>query len=113
MNVSERRVSLSGIQSAALKFFTSPAMRGGSREWSNRVMGPTPLAPFSRLSQASAAPLPTGDTMPRPVTTTLRFDMFGGASPDQPARMGNIPGRLLLDVTRDVIDGLLHVGNLF
>jgi hypothetical protein len=80
MNVSERRVSFNGIQSAALKSFTSAAMRVGSRDASNFVMGPTPLTPFSRFAQATAAPLPTGDTMPRPVTTTFRFDMFGGAS---------------------------------
>ena len=73
MNVSERRVSFSGIQSEAVKPFTSAAMRVGSTEASKRVIGPTPLRPLSRLSQALAIPRPTGDTTPRPVTTTLRL----------------------------------------
>ena len=50
-------------------------IRVGSCAASNFVMGPTPLRPARRLSQASLMPLPTGETMPRPVTTTLRFDI--------------------------------------
>ena len=88
MKVSERRVSFSGIQSAALKPFTSAAKRVGSAAASNLVMGPTPLAPLSRLSQACATPMPTGETMPSPVTTTFRFDMVGGAA----LRSRAIPG---------------------
>jgi len=38
------------------------------------VMGPTPERPARRFSHACAAPMPTGETTPRPVTTTLRFD---------------------------------------
>src|SRR5512138_3440502 len=111
MNVSERRVSLGCIQSAGLKPFTSAAMRVGSTEASKCVMGPTPLTPFSRLPQASASVLPTGETMPSPVTTTLRFDILwcGGA---RLARRERIAGALLLDVALHVIDGLLHVGDL-
>jgi hypothetical protein len=72
MKVSERRVSFTGIQSAALKPFTSAAMRVGNAEASNFVMGPTPVLPWTRLSQASRTVFPTGETMPSPVTTTLR-----------------------------------------
>jgi hypothetical protein len=34
----------------------------------------TPLRPFTMPSQALATVLPMGDTMPKPVTTTLRLD---------------------------------------
>ena len=44
---------------------------------SNLVMGPTPLLPASRLAQTSFAPIPTGETIPRPVTTTLRLLIQG------------------------------------
>src|SRR6185369_4198887 len=80
MNVSERRVSFGGIQSVALKSFTSAAMRVGSSDASKRVIGPTPLTPFSTLSHTWDAPMPMGDTTPSPVMTTLRFDMFGCAA---------------------------------
>src|SRR5438552_17822720 len=76
MNVSERRVSLSGIQSAALNPFTSAAIRVGNALASNLVIGPTPLRAARRFSHACATVLPTGETTPRPVTTTLRFDML-------------------------------------
>src|SRR5258708_24442038 len=105
MKRSERRVSLSGIQSAEVKPFTSAAMRVGRSEASNFVIGPTPLRPLRRLSQAWGTPMPTGDTIPRPVTTTLRFDMR--VSPPERGRLA-----LLLGVALDVIDGLLDVGDL-
>src|SRR3954471_16435902 len=79
MKRSERRVSFGCIQSAELKPFTSAAMRVGSIDASNFVMGPTPLTPRVRFSQAWATVLPTGETTPSPVTTTRRLDMFGGA----------------------------------
>jgi hypothetical protein len=75
MKVSERRVSFGCIQSAALKPFTSAAMRVGSDRGVELRDGTHPLTPFSRLAQASLMPLPTGETMPSPVTTTLRFDI--------------------------------------
>src|SRR6187549_695483 len=108
MNVSERRVSLSGIQSEAVNPFTSAAMRVGSSDASKRVIGPTPLVPFSRFGHATAMPLPIGDTIPRPVTTTLRFDIFGGARRGGCRASGPWPGELLLDVVLHGVDGLLH-----
>src|SRR5688500_17780512 len=75
MKRSERRVSFGGIQSCEVKPFTSAAMRVGNADASNFVIGPTPLTPFRRFSQAWAAPIPTGETIPSPVTTTLRFDI--------------------------------------
>src|SRR5258706_1964345 len=81
MKRSERRVSFSGIQSAELNPFTSAAMRVGSADASNLVIGPTPLTPPSRFFQASATPMPTGETIPSPVTTTFLLDMISAHRP--------------------------------
>jgi len=48
---------------------------------SNRLMSPMPLSPRSTVSHAEATVLPTGETMPRPVTTTRRLLME--ASPQE------------------------------
>ena len=76
MKVSIRRTSLGDIQSDGLKFFTSPAKRVGNALASKCVIGPMPPRPLIVLSQASAMPLPTGETIPRPVITTRRLDMI-------------------------------------
>src|SRR5487761_1945730 len=75
MNVSYRRASLAESQRDTSKSFTSPAIRDGKVEASKRVMGPIPERPATMFSQAGATPMPTGDTMPRPVTTTRRRDI--------------------------------------
>jgi hypothetical protein len=61
---------------SASKFFTSPAMRVGKLEASNCVMGPIPLLPAKIPRQDSSTPIPTGQTIPSPVTTTRRLDMM-------------------------------------
>ena len=76
INVSMRLTSLGDIQSAALKFLTSPAKRVGNILASKWVIGPIPPRPLIVLSHASAIPLPTGETIPRPVITTRRFGMI-------------------------------------
>jgi hypothetical protein len=38
-----------------------------------RVIGPMPLLPLSTASQADGTVLPTGEMIPRPVTTTRRL----------------------------------------
>src|SRR3954464_14458288 len=55
-------------------------MRQASREASNRVIGPTPLRPARRASQFSAFPVPSGETMPTPVTATRRGEESRGIS---------------------------------
>src|SRR6476469_4333927 len=92
MKRSERRVSLGCIQSDDTNPFTSEAIRVGRRDASNLVLGPTPLTPRVRLPHASATVLPTGETRPSPVTTTLRFDMLGGAAKDAAPGRGETPG---------------------
>jgi hypothetical protein len=41
---------------------------------SKREIRVMPDFPAMMLAQASGTPIPTGETMPRPVTTTLRLD---------------------------------------
>src|ERR1700752_3822177 len=95
------------------------------------------------LSQAEARVLPTGEVMPIPVTTTRRWLMAGlrsrghaapGWLPRRPAADGYAPARSPasqmrraaharpccahvrrsgLDVRLDVVDRLLHGGDLF
>ena len=52
------------------KCLTSPAIRAENCAASNRVIGPMPLFPAQSASQFASVPMPSGDTMPTPVTTT-------------------------------------------
>src|ERR1700744_6698384 len=73
MNSSMRRASFGGMYSATSKPRTAPPKRTGNAETSKRVIGLIPLCPFKRASQADFTVLPTGEMMPRPVTTTRRL----------------------------------------
>jgi hypothetical protein len=44
---------------------------------SNPLIGPAPLSPASKRFQVSSTPLASGETMPNPVTTTLRIGSLG------------------------------------
>src|SRR3954466_9627919 len=96
MKRSIRRASLGDMYGERSKFFTSPAIWLDRRAGSKRVMRVIPEVPASALSQASWTLLPRGQTMPRPVTTTLR----------------RFNSELRLGVGLDVIDGLLDGGDL-
>ena len=50
-----------------------PAIVHGKAVTSKRVIGPMPLLPASAADQLSATVLPSGESMPRPVTTTRRL----------------------------------------
>ncbi len=80
------------------KPFTSAAMRVGNVEASNRVIGATPLLPATRALQDSSTPMPTGDTSPRPVTTTrrllMRFTSTRDVTPGTARPPGPVPARL-------------------
>src|SRR5579883_109592 len=65
--------SFAGMYCAGSKSLTSPAIFVGKLLASKCVIGPMPLLPASTLPHALATSLPTGETMPRPVTTTRRF----------------------------------------
>src|SRR4051812_40618040 len=73
-NGSNFRTSFTDMYSSALKSRTSPPMRTGNALTSSLVIGRMPLRPLTMPSQADATVLPSGDTMPKPVTTTLRLD---------------------------------------
>src|ERR1039457_4244153 len=105
-------------------------MRDGNALASKRVMVAMPERAASMFAHAAESPIPTGDTMPIPVTTTRRLDMVcatqvsrgeraespsrggrsGGDSWSEWERPGAGPGRvqggrttLLLDVRADVV----------
>src|ERR1700733_2061915 len=73
MKSSMRRASLGEMYSLTSNPRTAPPKRTGNADTSKRVIGPMPLSPFNTASQADFTVLPTGDTMPRPVTTTRRL----------------------------------------
>src|SRR3990172_4449388 len=75
MKRSLRRISRLSMYFSGSKPFSSPAMRVGKLEASNCVMGPIPLLPATIPRQDSSTPIPTGHTIPSPVTTTRRLDM--------------------------------------
>src|SRR6266576_3344373 len=92
------------------KPFTSQAKCDEWREASNNVMGAAPERPARRAAQVSSVPMPTGDTSPTPVTTTLRS---AATSPSGPS--GNTAGGLFLALVRvlvDVLGGFLDAGDL-
>src|SRR5690554_4972757 len=104
---------------------TSPAMRVAKLDASKPVTGPMPERPWVMDSQAAATVLPTGETMPRPVTTTRRWVMglssiglgcrLSGAATAGTGPVQAAPDWLAgsgLDVGRHVVDRLLHAGDL-
>src|SRR3989442_1135568 len=100
MTKSMRRASFGDRYAATSNSFTSPAIWLESRDASKRVMRVTPGVPARALSQACRTVLPIGQTMPSPVTTTLR-------------RVTQVPLRFRsrLGVRLDVVDGLLDGGD--
>ena len=70
-----RTAFLSPTYFTGSKSFTSPAMRTGKSAASNSVMGPMPDFPAISAFQNSSVPMPTGETTPMPVITTLLFSL--------------------------------------
>ena len=64
--------SFFSTQRSGSKPFTSAAKRAECCEASKSVMGAAPERPSRRPAQVSSVPMPSGDTSPTPVTTTLR-----------------------------------------
>ncbi len=69
---STRRDSLTESPRGPAPAAHSAAIRTGSALGSKRRSGPTPLVPATAASHVDATSLPSGDTQPRPVTTTRR-----------------------------------------
>src|SRR5678816_3735475 len=116
-------MSFGAIHSDGSKFLTSPAIRVGNAEASKWVIGPIPERPLTMPSQLLSRPFPTGDRMPIPVTTTRRLDMsalltlvlvrlYKCTGPRMRPRRSTTREGLRLDVCFDVIDRLLHRGDL-
>src|SRR5882757_710637 len=73
MNSSTRRACVGVMYCVTSKSGTEPPKRTGKADTSNLVIGPIPLSPRTTASQADLTVLPTGEMMPRPVTTTRRL----------------------------------------
>src|SRR5690349_10726961 len=127
MNGSIFFTSFGAIHCVGSKSFTSPAMRVANALASKRVIGPMPLTPPTTFFQAVSMSLPTGDTMPRPVTTTRRLLMLCSTAaaarriqtavsrpqkrelrPRAQSRHGKPVRRSGVDVRLDVVDRALH-----
>src|SRR6478735_5961502 len=74
MNGSMRRASLAVMYWVTSKPDTSPANFVAKALTSIRVIGFMPLLPARIDAHAVATSLPTGETIPSPVTTTRRLD---------------------------------------
>src|SRR6185437_4891095 len=143
MNGSIFLTSFAAMYCAGSKSRTSPAMRVGNVLASKCVTIPMPLRPALMLLHAVATSLPTGDTKPNPVTTTRLFIRLFSMRPlreinyraphfqitpkrklrpraqlsvqtesKRPAARA-ADGASGLDVRLDVVNRLLHGGDLF
>src|SRR3569833_926493 len=132
MNSSIRRASFGGMYSPTSNPRTAPPKRSGNAETSKRVIGLIPLSPFKMASQADFTVRPTGEMMPRPVTTTRRlltrylYEAQEMERPQPPYRaavaLQPVRNRAQLRTQResglvaalvDVFDHQLHRGDLF
>src|SRR5215472_15545266 len=105
MKSSMRRASLGGRYWPTSKSRTWPPKRTGNADTSKRVTGPMPLSPRRIASHADWTVLPTGDTIPRPVTTTRRL-----LTPES-CLVRAWPSGLGAALV-DVVDGLVDGGDL-
>src|SRR3979409_1119167 len=127
MNSSIRRASFGVMYCVTSNSRTEPPKRTGKADTSNLVIGPMPLSPRTMASQADLTVLPTGEMMPRPVTTTRRLLTRylyeetadgGGAGECVPAAVEtglDAPNRAGLGFSAaivDVLDGLLDCSDL-
>ena len=68
---------MSPKEARRMDFFIHYGMAAGLQAWRDAALQVTPDWPARALVQASETVLPTGLTMPRPVTTTLRRVTYG------------------------------------
>src|SRR5690606_39856461 len=85
MNGSILRASFGDTHLVTSKSRTSPAMRVVKPVVSKCVIGPMPERPLMTPSQLLARSLPSGETRPRPVTTTRRLKEAGRLDMDDSA----------------------------
>src|SRR5215468_1166590 len=97
---SSRRASLGDTSPRSSSSGASPPKRTGKPSVSKRRSGPMPERPATAASQVEAASPPSGDTQPRPVTTTRRLGVG----------IGSVGLELLPEVGDDVAEGLELLG---
>src|ERR1044071_3556094 len=113
MNVSDFLTSFFSIHCSGLKPRTSPAILQAKSAVSNFVMRSTPDLPSRMPRQVGSLPMPSGEIIPIPVTTTRRFCMrlWGRAR----CGTGSRPVPTDLRCFRaflDVVDGVLDLADL-
>src|SRR5215510_5638445 len=115
VNRAERWTSLRSIWSLGSKPRTSQANLVVSRVASNPSMGAAPLRPSTRPSQYSSTVLPSGFSVPMPVTTTrLPSRLIPGSHlpvsrlASLPERPPNLTDEIRLDRLLRDPDGVLH-----
>src|SRR6188768_202575 len=114
MNGSMRRASFGAMYCATSKPTTSPAKRVANGVASMRVIGLMPLLPARIEAHAVATSLPTGETIPSPVTTTRRLDTLSSLMSRNDAGAGHsltppsMERNSGLAAIRDVADCLAH-----
>ncbi len=110
MKVSKRRASLGFIHWATSNPLTSPAICELRPEASNREIVVIPLWPAVICFQAVAGSFPTGEMIPKPVTTTRRLLSSAPKMRDSYETSSPTSG---LDVCFDVVNCLLDRGDFF
>src|SRR5262245_4617776 len=101
---SSRRASLAGTPPRSSSPRTSPAKRTGKSVESKPWRGPIPERPATAASKLAVASTPSGETQPKPVTTTLRRGVSRS--------IGSVGLELLLEVGDGVAEGLELLGIL-
>src|SRR3984893_16167646 len=119
MKASMRRASFVLIYGSRSSCRISPPKCVGKLAVSKRVTAAMPLRPDRIESHALATSLPTGETIPRPVTTTRRL-LNGDSSRGFAQTPERLRGREALPpssgfalVRIDIVDVLLNGGDLF
>src|SRR5688572_14688595 len=114
MKVSDFLTSFFSIHCSGLKPCTSPAIFVVYCAGSNLVIGPTPERPATRPSHVGSLPMPSGEIIPSPVTTTRRLVMLSvgwcsGRLQPVVCRLKPVPTRLCrLGARFDIRDGVLR-----
>src|SRR5882672_3123573 len=90
------RASLDVRYSSTLNPCTAPPKRVAKALASKRVIGPMPPRPARMLSHAPATVLPSGVTIPSPVTTTRRR-VTGAPFEEGPLEKAALDGRSLAE----------------
>src|ERR1043165_994143 len=113
MKVSDFLTSFFAIHCSGLKPRTSPAILQAESVASNLVMVPTPDFPSRMPRQVGSLPMPSGEIIPIPVTTTRRFCMCDGWGARKARAREPVPAGLRgFGALLDVVDGVPDFADL-